>query len=38
MKVDATGVTVLNISGDPIEVSSLWRDQLTLLVFLRHYG
>lgn len=30
--------TVLDQSGQPVVLSTLWSDQTRVLVFLRHYG
>jgi hypothetical protein len=30
--------TVLDVKGQPVELSSLWRGGPTLLTFLRHFG
>jgi len=31
-------VTVLDLSGEPHPLKTLWNDQATVLVWLRHYG
>lgn len=31
-------VTVLDLSGQPVSLPSLWADRPAVLVFLRHYG
>lgn len=31
-------VTVLDLSGEPAALASLWAERPALLVFLRHYG
>lgn len=32
------GTTVLDCSGSPVPLSTLWADGTRVLVFLRHYG
>lgn len=31
-------LTVLDLSGTPVRVGSLWADQTRVLVWLRHFG
>jgi len=35
---DLAKLTVLDESGKTIEVGTLWRDQIAVLVFVRHFG
>jgi len=35
---DVTGLTVLNIEKDVVQLESLWRDRKIILTFLRHFG
>jgi hypothetical protein len=35
---DLAKLTVLDESGTPIELGTLWRDRPAVLVFLRHFG
>lgn len=31
-------LTVLDLTGQPVAMGTLWRDQPVLLVYIRHYG
>lgn len=33
-----TNLTITNMEGKQVELSSLWKDRRVLLVFLRHFG
>jgi hypothetical protein len=35
---DLAKLTVLDESGSPIELGTLWRDRTAILVFIRHFG
>lgn len=35
---DVSGLTVLDINGDVVQMASLWRDRKIVLTFLRHFG
>lgn len=31
-------VEVLDLDGQPLRLGTVWQDQTTVLVFIRHYG
>ncbi len=35
---DLAKMTVLDASGTPVVLGTLWRDQPAVLVFVRHFG
>lgn len=35
---DVTGLTVLDMEKNPLELESLWQDRRIVLIFLRHFG
>lgn len=35
---DLAKMTVLDESGDKVELGTFWRDRTAVLVFLRHFG
>jgi len=35
---DLAKMTVLDPSGSPVVLGTLWRDKVAVLVFLRHFG
>ncbi len=35
---DVTGLTVLDMEKNAVELASLWRDRRIVLTFLRHFG
>ena len=35
---DVTGLTVLDMGKNAVELASLWRDRRIVLTFLRHFG
>jgi hypothetical protein len=36
--IDLGEVTVLNEQGEPVKLSTLWRERTAALVFVRHFG
>lgn len=34
----APDITLLDINGEPVQLSSLWRDKVLVLAFTRHFG
>jgi len=35
---DLSDVEVLDLDGEPVRLGSVWQEQTTVLVFIRHYG
>ncbi len=35
---DLATMTVLDAAGEPVVLGTLWRDQIAVLVFVRHFG
>lgn len=35
---DLAAMTVLDAAGLPVVLGTLWRDQIAVLVFVRHFG
>jgi len=35
---DVTGLTVLDLEKNAVELASLWRNRRIVLTFLRHFG
>jgi hypothetical protein len=35
---DVSGLTVLNMKKDAVQLESLWTDRKIVLTFLRHFG
>ncbi len=33
-----SNIEVLDLSGAPVRLGTVWQDQTTVLVFIRHYG
>ncbi len=35
---DVSGLTVMNMEGDVVQLESLWKSRQIVLTFLRHFG